>query len=256
MNDIEQLTHAAEEGNVEAMLQLAAHYTLEEKDFQKAEEWSDKAAETGSVLGYFYSMMNHSLGVASAKALHFWDLLKTDGDIVLERGITLLNAHRSGQIQLRQDQIDSIVRTLQDVKCHMGVGAYLSDFQILSIQDVLELIQDIDNGDANAIRVACYIALDDADGAVNSAKRMYQDREYISRDKGIEDESLFFASMMFLAGVSRTGIPGIIASDMTKSVEILTVLQNALSDDDYRQNATQELSKYQKKLFGGYRYIE
>lgn len=254
MDNLDSVIQAANAGNVNAMLTLSQHYN-EQKDISRATEWADKAAEAGSVAGYMISMSCHRFSITVAKELGFWQLLEEEAHTTMNRADTLLRAHSEGSIALSNDQICQCEDCRNEALYALGLRIYAEDENNQRWREIIDLISTVHSTKAFALHGCCSVHLDNYDKAFQMMQRVVKDRDYAAQQKEVTEEAIYCDLLRYMAAFYRIGVPGVVNQDLDTAVSILTFGLSSMYTKDFKKYFEEELRHYQKKLFGGYKYV-
>lgn len=253
------LLQQAESGNVQAMLELSRFYALDEneKDLTKSTEWADKAAEAGSPLGYYFSMVSHSTGAITAEVLGFWGLAIDEWNMCAGRAKSLLDAHRNNKITLNEDQLQTSLNNLEEAIYGLAIAEYSQHTENTDVsRKVLDRLAGADSTRYKALQARCYIDLHDFQKAFPLLCEVIGDQDYVSAHKRLPEQAVFASIMSDLAIFYRLGMAGIVRQNIDQAYNTLSFAITGVEDDDLKALIQEELNHYQKKQFGGYTYVE
>ena len=240
---------------MQAMVTLTRHY-LSTNEMGDAEKWAERAVEAGSGDGYYYSMLIHNVDVSFGYALGHWDNMLKNADIVVSRANVLLNAHRNGNITMNDSQLNTTISTRNDGLYGGAYAIWMNEGTDDFRDRAIERLEGINTTEALTLLGLCYVEQDDIDKGFPILKKVSMDEDYRKTEKSYNKEAVYCQAMQFLADLYRVGYPRLIPVDLNKSVEILTSIANSMKDEELKGMVQNELNKYQKKMFGGYKYIE
>ena len=247
----------ANAGDIEAMLELVRYYAGDGHDHGKAMEWSDKAADSGSVNGMFYSILCHNITALGAEAINGWDYAIENWRVCIDRISFLLHAQSEGIISLSAENLDMLENQNEDAVYGIALAKYMRNNG--SKEDCEEILgMDIDNvsGRMRAIIALCLLEHRDTRNGYYELQLLADDKSYNSAKKGDAEQVVYCTAMTTLADIYRQGIDDYAFSDNTAAVETLNKALNGIENEGMRETLLEELGHYHKRLFGGYKYIE
>lgn len=244
-----ELMNMAEAGNVDAVLELVK-LCVDEQDWNNAIDWADKAAATGNVNGMYKAANLHSMRMNSilGGGMPFWGVLLEDSKAAQENAAVLIGACRNGQIDLDADTYSSLLTVLRDAIYCEAVVAYQSDSN--DFERGIELLSSIETSREQVLCGLCYFELSKHDDAVRVLNSVYGDTTY-ARSKKIPVEEANYATAMFALSVMTRMNTG----NLDKAIMILNRGIEGITDEDMKAPLRKELARYQKKLFGGWKYV-
>ena len=255
MENIQEVLQAAENGNVTAMLMLSNYYySSEDKDVEKSQMWADRAADAGSVDGYRLSMVLHAFGARVAEQLGFQQLVQEEWQKTLDRAQVLKGALHDGVIDLPAEERANVDQKIDDARYGIARSRYFEGDQD-NCDAIIPLIMDVKTTRARALYGICCFHVQDYAMAYRQLTYVLNDAEYAAAEKDVGDEAIYAEGMQYLSGICRIGLPGIVDGNSGTAVNVLNQALQYVRDEDFRKHLLEELNRYQKKLFGGYRYV-
>lgn len=243
----EELIAKANEGDVGAMMQLVEMY-IDEKDWNEATDWADKAAETGDVNAMYKAVNLHSMRMHSLVALGMLDgLMPKDAQAVQENAAVLIGACRKGLVDLNEDIYSHLLSTLRDGIYYEAISCYYSEPS--DYARIIHLLQSVDSAREQFLCGCAFFDTKRYDEALKKLNEAYQDGEYINAEKKTPEEGVFANAMHVFSDMER------INGDLDKAVMILNRAIEGVSDEEMKARLRIELGKYQKKMFGGWKYM-
>lgn len=250
---IDELQRLAEQGDTGAMIELA-NQIYDGEDYLKIEEatsWELRAAEAGSVAGVMRSITGCNL-------LACINLLPDITDWQEALRYARLTIHWSNvalkEIQLDEEDSQLVNNTRTESRYYCGLCNYfLQDYKaaMLALQDIAEPRAIVLYG-ASAYGSEMPNRLETAYRFLSQIER---DNGYIMAEKEHYEDAILSIAACELSVYYRVGLPNVAPLNMEHAVSLLNRVLAGLKDDTAREMIQQELKKYQKKLFGGYKYI-
>jgi len=242
----------ANQGDSKIMVQLAFYY-WDQKEYSDAADWAEKAAEAGEREGViFVRAVRSVLGEASCGIGVFED--------ALEEWKTV---KKWTEYSLHNLQLDNEERA--NAECDLRTSEYRISLCYYRLGQYEEAIKSNSRTDTEGtmLRGLCIdkIALQTKNSEM--LRTAYQvlsciegDRDFFNRKKDGIDESTFTLAVISLAGFYTFGLQGFLKPDLNKAVSLLDRATGVLQTPKCRSFIQEQRSKYQKRLFGGYRYIQ
>lgn len=256
MNDIHETLRAAESGDTGAMLELSEYYFLAEpSDIENAQKWADAAAEAGVVGGYLISMRLHALTARAGEAMKFCELAIDEWRIVLSRAERLTQALREG-LKLSEEQRRGVFGALDDARYGIARSEfYKSDASEAACGEIIASLRDVQTAKARMLCGVCSAHRGEYPAAYRFISEALRDGDYAASQKEIGEEGIYTEAVADLAAFYRAGMPGVVERDLDAAVRTLTNGCKTVRDEDLLGHLRSELARYQKKLFGGYKYV-
>lgn len=245
----EELTAMAGAGNVDAILSLVK-LCVDEQDWNNAIDWADKAAATGNVNGMYKAANLHAMRMHSmlGGGMPFWGLLQEDSKAVQENAAVLIGACRNGQIDLDDSTYSGLLDLLRDAIYCEAVVAYQCDDS--DYAKGVQLLNGIDTPREQTLCGLCYFELSQHDDAMRVLNSVYNNTTYASAHK-VPVEAAQYATAMFALSVMTRMNTG----NLDRAIAILNRGIEGTSDEEMKAPLRKELAKYQKKMFGGWKFI-
>lgn len=264
--NVEELIRLADNGDEEAMLKLGEYYWGSGASYDACRDalvWYDKLADDfGNLDGIMRSMslhpikamVNQSLSVGDfEEALHSWE-------ITMDRANAFFDLYESipnEENPFDQDDYALAMESLHD--SIYGVGyCYFELKRFDRAASMLDILLD----DDEKAKVLYGLSLFRMAKSVREYEgtydylRVLETKAYLNKIDGENDERILAQAATVLSGLYRLGIEGKLKPDINRAVDILQLSIANIKDDDRKQLPRSELSKYKKRAFGGYKYIE
>lgn len=253
----EEITRLAEQGNAQAMLELGNHY-FDQKDydgFEKAYEWYEKAAITGSSQGILMAINQCALlgAIHQSKGFQLWE----------EALQNWLSVQKWIRVAWKDLSLDS--DTLSKIQCQFEESNYSIAYiycRLKRYSDALNILCSSNETPSLLLKGICTYSLAIAEGNKGYLMEAYkmlsvieEDLDYVANEKPEEEEYVFSIAVYFLSSFYHNGLSNNVSVDLDRAVKVLTTACNVIHDADYRNVVQKELSRYKKKLLGGYKYL-
>ncbi len=246
--NLEELITKANNGDVESMIELTMYYA-DKNEWNDAIDWADKAAETGDVNGMYKAAALHNLRMSSllGAGVPFWTTMKEDAQAIQKNAAVLIGACRNGTIELEEKIYSTLLRELKDALYCEAVICYCDDSN--DYERAIHLLKNVDSTREQTLCGLCYFELSRHDDAMRVLDSVYHDDTYLSESK-YPCEQIVFSTAMFAFSV-MTRMNG----NLDKAVLILNHGIQGLENDDAKEQLRKELGRYQKKTFGGWKFV-
>ena len=252
--DINEIEALANNGDTKAMVDVGNYYFQLNTghDISIAAEWYEKAAEQGSALGILHSMLAHAILAAAAEGVGAWELAYEDWDKVYDHADKFLDI--CNQLRATND-VSSEENTAYSCRDDALYGVMKCFWHNKEYDNVTDIeISDKDSAKIHVLYGLCLWREGKYREAIPHLQAVESD-EYINTVKNDHDYMIYSESAFLLSGVYRIGSTGLIPSDINKAKELLTSAYYHINNPVAKEIIAEELNKYQKKLFGGYKYI-
>lgn len=243
----EDLISKANSGDVDAMMQLVNIY-IEEKDWNEAIDWADKAAETGDVNAMYKAVNLHSMRMHSLVALGMLSgLMPDDARAVQNNAAVLLGACKKGLVDLNDDIYSHLLSALQDGMYYEAASCYYAEPS--DYGRIVHLLKDVDQAREQFLCGYAFFELKQYDDAISKIDEAFQDEEYLNAKKNTVEEGIFATAAHTFSELER------INGNLDKAVMALSRGVQGVTDEEMKTHLRNELGKYQKKMLGGWKYI-
>ncbi len=245
----EELTSLAESGNVDAIMALVK-MCIDDKNWNDAIDWADKAAASGNVNGMYKAANLHGMRMHSLLdgGMPFWGLMLEDAKATQENAAVLIGACRNGQIDLDDSTYSGLLELLRDAVYCEAVVAYQSDEN--DYAKGVKLLGSIDTPREQTLCGLCYFELSQHDDAMRVLNSVYRNSTYAGAKKVPVEEAQYGTAMFALSVMTRMN-----TGDLEAAIAILNRGIDGVTDEDIKAPLRKELAKYQKKMFGGWKFI-
>lgn len=242
-----EIIQKANSGDVDSMMELVSFYT-EQKEWNEAIDWADKAAEAGNVNGMYKAANLHSLRMSSllSGGMPFWGVMKEDAQAIQKNAGVLLSACRNGHIDLNEDTYSHLLSLFKEALYCEAVTWYSDDTN--DYERAVHLIKDIDSTREQTLLGLCQFELSQHSEAIRILTTVYNDTAYVSAKKVPAEEAIYSTAMFALSVMTRMN------GDLDKAVLILNRGIDGVTDIDMKTPLQKELGRYQKKMFGGWKF--
>jgi len=256
MENLSEILARAQTGNQEAISQLIDYYK-EQNDEDKAAYWEDKKTLENYAGLTILSMLMNGLELLASQSMGAWDEVENNAKEIRKKAKELLEMYHRGDIYPNADNIHTAKKHLADAEYGLAVAAYMRDddankaFQILHAQEELPI-------KSAALLGVAAAGINKLDVAYKQLNQVIYDQEYAQADRAnyFADEMIYAQAFHYMSAMYRIGLPGLVKQDLEHAMDILGAGIRVIKDVDCRKILVNELSKYKKKLFGGYKYVE
>lgn len=254
MQNIDELLQEAQAGSIEAMIEVSRYYAGE-SDYGNAEKWADQAAEAGSSAGYWLSLLCHNLGLTAAQQIHGWELLDKEATIVMERAYRLKKGCAEGVLSLTNSQVQTIDDAWNNALYARGLARYALDKENLQCNEIVEILDGVHSTKAYALKAWCLMHAEAYAEAFRLMVQVFHDDKYAAEEKEVVEEGIYIDTLCNMSLIYRVGLSNVVEQNLIEAVNVLQYALRYVRDEDFRAMIEKELGRYQKKLFGGYRYV-
>lgn len=253
--DLNELMEYANAGNTEAMVE-AAKICVQQNDYNGGIEWADKAAAAGDVSGCFWGILVHKIRMLRSKDMGLWSLMEEDCQKIQDYAGTIFDESDSGKITLSEQQMDIICDAVNKAVYCEALYEYVTNTDSPNNARIIELLEcqwQSSNEACVLYGESCFNAKHYSE-AFAALSRIANNDEYCKRQKDTAEEVLYSCAMYSLAEMYRGGINGVVTQDMSVAIEVLNTAIRGIYHEETRQGIRNELSRYKKTLFGGWKY--
>ena len=245
-----ELIDMANNGDVEAMLQLADIY-VEEQDWNAATDWADKAAKTFDVDGLYKAAMLHDLRVSifMRKGLPFWLALEDEIRAVKEDVGILIEFDNQGMLELDAAVCTNLRRMQREALYGEAIAAYYKSDDESEHEKVVQLLKDANGSRERTLWGLCCFTTKRYDDAIHAWKVVCDDEAYTHAKKTPYEERCYAVAMVVFSELTRR------EGNIDKAVSILKNGITAVSDEGMKESLWTEVRKYQRSAFGGWKYV-
>lgn len=252
---IEEARLQANQGDIGAMCSLGDYYR-QKQDFEEAAKWYDMGAQRDVVYAAHMAVKVHSIIAISAlqivnKVEYGWAFARDDTKAAFDasvREMTLLRDKVPGYETVDPDEAysDFVDNAYRFALCSYEMG-----------ENALA-IRTVDGSEKPEARVLYGQALFESDPTDENfviafdGVKCLEGIEFGDAEEELYARAVFLLSMMYREGVPERGV----APNAEKAVTLLTKASGRLKDQKFKSIIDKELSRYKKKMFGGYKYEE
>lgn len=258
---LEEAIHQAEAGDVKSMIQLGDFYMDQNtgEGISNAVDWYERAAERNIYYAFRMSAIGRKIlglsGIAVADQLGAWDHALEDWEKARTWSLKALECIDRGDQSAKPGDRDAICSDLNDENYYMGICKYM----MREDSDAIALLQGMDETRAKVLLGVCTFRMgkqmEDYAKAYDGLSCIEHDRAYCSAKKSSAEEDIYAVAALQLSGIYRLGVPGVVKIDLNQAVQVLEDAYTSIKSDEFKQMVLSERNHYQKKLFGGYKYI-
>ncbi len=248
----EELIRLANEGDVEAMLELVRGY-IEEDKYGESAEWAERAAEAGSFVGNYLAMQCKGMDVHISAQLTLYETMLEKCKAVQKHAKILLNADQEGIIQLDEEQSSTIHQNLRQSLYSEAYYYYVKDGDG---RRAMEIIREPEDTKEAMLFGLCCERANRGKEAFEYLRRAGEDSEYRAKDKSHIEQHVYAVGMSLLSIYYRVELPYTGPADLNAAVNALQNGISGLRNKEMQNIPREELKRYRKKLFGGWKYIK
>lgn len=244
---------AAKNGDANAMMTLGRYYR-DQHENMKALEYFEQAGEEGVGNGMLISMtMRQILADTHRDLRNFEDAIK-NYEKTYYWCRYILNISKTSDADLFSEaDYDKAYECAVSALFNGGV----SYFFLEKHQDGLDATMGLETPKMKMLHgIHLFMSSNDLDGLRQAVQEMHVIETsgfYVPSENDYFSDNMIATAAESLALVYREGLFG--PSNMENSVRILTNTRDMIQDQSQKQRLQKELSRYQKKLLGGYTYI-
>mgnify|MGYP003297377559 CR=1 FL=1 len=253
---IEEAIQLAENGDIGAMISLGDYYVQKNNadGVENAYKWYAMAAKHKVVYAIHMALLTKKISAESSL------LVATQ----VEYGVSFAMDEWRELYELASDELDCITKGLpgsedlkiEDTIANLKEATYHYALCAYSLGDYTKacaLIADSDDIRSVILYGSCLIQLADNAKEMANAAMLFapviHNQEYVAAQKSALEENAYRTAAIQLSRINK------LVGDLETAVSILTFMSNAVRRDNNKQAISEELSHYQKKLFGGYKYV-
>ncbi len=248
---LEELRQAAEGGDMDAMIKLGdTLYEMQRtgsvpEGFGGALEWYTRAAENGSLVGVIKAMMFHDNIVVTAKARNYWKLVKESGEESLKyASVALAVTNLAAKYRTMAHEIAN------NARYHLALAYFFQDDDMDTCISCLREMDSQEPPIANILLGICLLRTNCVDEAYHYLSPLRGRRNQIlPRPAAPAEESLVGLAFFYLSVIYRT-----VKNDLETAHSVLEEGLQSVEDQDGQELLREDLARYRKGLFGGYRY--
>lgn len=253
----------AEQGDINAMCSLGDFFSKQNtgEGMVEAAKWYEMAAKKNVLYAVnrftLIKQMQAYAGMQIADQVDMgWEFAKKDWEEVynwLLREMEMLNDKVVGSERIDKERI---MKNYCDASYHLALCSY----KIKDYQAVIDLLKNMQEKRAKILYGSALFDLANADDeyeyAISQFKFIDGDIEYAEIEKSKHEEMEYAIVALTLSQLYREGLIERGAKpDLEKAVKLLDFLKPYLRNEGIRELVEEEEKHYQKKLFGGYKYV-
>lgn len=243
----EELINRANTGDTDAMMQLIKLFS-DERDWNEAIDWADKAAEAGIVGAIYKAVVLHGrrmhalvdMGMVSG-------LMPDDAQAVKMNAALLLSIYQKGRLDLDDDTVSFLRDALRDGLYYEAVSCFFA--KPCDYDRIISLLGDVEFTREQFLCGNAYYEKGQHNKAREKFNAALQDSGYIGSDKDTFDDCVFASSMDSFAAMEREN------GNMDQAVMLLNRAIDNCSTDEMKALLQKELGRYHRKMLGGWKYI-
>ena len=253
--ELQEAIRLAEQGNVNMMYALGKYYSEKEEDQLQETGWMwyERAADAGHIdalpiVCQYYEQMARTSETfyGYTTALDYWRKAAHYANIYEQAGCAVM----------QQASIDptNLIELASGIRYQFALCCFMAD-------DYSDILQLYSHPETVEEKILYGVSLTQAI-ADNSwdERQVFQllscvsDISYSRKEKGTKEECVYTSAALTFSNLLRHGLGAPINLDAAYNVLSATLC--SLKDSDCIEILKTELSHYQKKLFGGYKYID
>lgn len=255
----EEAVALAENGDIGAMISLGDYYIQhegEDERFEKAAKWYEMAAKRDVVYAIHMTILCKKIeteaGLMIAKKVEYGvDFALRELESLYEwtaKELECINKQLPGTEDLK---IEESIKNFEDASYHLALCCYW----VGRYEEAKELICDFKDVRSKILYGAILIQMAENNAGMTEALKhleVIMDRQYVDAPKFELEEDAYAVAAVQVSRLYK--IKGSQA-DMEAAVALLDFTAQAVRRDENKQRIRDERNRYQKKLFGGYKYI-
>lgn len=264
---IDEAIKLANEGNAEAMMSLGGHY-FGENEFDEAEKWYTMAANKGVTLAAYLNMTISVLSGRIRQVHGAWQEIIEINNRLLHWASVVLNDNDFDYANYEINK-DEIYNDIFEAYYNIAHALYWSENYTDSINYLKKIGENcLQYQKSRVLMGICYGEL----ARINIGNKNYAEAEELFKtvvnilsivnpnsnyipNKNEYHEQMVFAKAAFcltMAYVNGIGTP---VKNIDYAHDILESALSKVTEDDAKNVIQSRLSHFQKKMFGGYKYI-
>lgn len=256
---IEEAIQLAENGDIGAMMALGQYYVQQNTGdgISKAAEWYEAAAKQNVVQAMHMTVLCKNMlayaGLQIAEHDEFGaKFAMDDWKEVYDWAAKELKCINSEVEGAEKVDVDDALKNFTDASYFYALTCYWADQFSL----VTALLSDFEDTRSKILYGAALIQLAESNTQMTNAVRLLtpiiKDTAYAAADKAIWEEDVYALTALQLSMLYKNNGS---QSDLELAVSLLTFVLRAVKNENNSTIIRQELNRYQKKLFGGYKYV-
>lgn len=262
---LEEAKELAAQGDLGAVCSLGDYYMLDQQDMEEAEKWYEIAAKQD----VFYAV-HQLVGVERMKALaalmiadreeieYGWYFAGQDWQKLYDWSLKELNMINASVPGSETVDTDKVFKDLKDTVFHLA----LCNYEQRNYEKIVSLLKGIVSETREQMLYGSAVfetaeTEQDYEYAYEMFQAVVADNNYATATKSRHEETIYVIMTITLAGFYREGLGerGAVPN-IEKAVNVLTTIQQNLQNEKAKMIMEAELQHYQKKIFGGYKYIK
>lgn len=241
-----KMAEAGEADAVKALMELS----IQENNLSEAIEWAEKGAELGDCICMIKLSRLLEIRIKQSKTMGFWALILDDSQTIQRHMKKIRDLIKEGKVTIDDDLIANNDRLFRDAVYNEASAYYATDDNA----SVIRLLStSTRTKEAYLYGMSLFNMGRDDEKAVSVLLHAFADNSYANASKDAFEEMVYLSAMHTIAAYER-----IHRNNLEKAVEILTQALRDIQNDANRDASamlTKELSRYHKKMFGGWKYI-
>lgn len=253
----------AEQGDINAMCSLGDFFSKQNtgEGMVEAAKWYEMAAKKNVLYAInrlvLVRQMQAYAGIQIADQIDVgWEFAKKDWEEVYNwvlRELEMINDKVTGSERIDKERV---------MKSYCDASYYLAlcNYNIKDYQAVIDLLKNMKEKRAKILYGSALFDIANDDDEYEYAIRQFKfidgDIQYAGMEKSRHEEMEYVIVALTLSQLYRDGLVERGAKpDLEKAVKLLNFLKPYLRNDGIREMVEEEEKHYQKKLFGGYKYV-
>lgn len=255
---LEEGIKLAESGDIGAMISLGDYYIQKKEsadDIEKAAEWFEKAAEhkvvyamhmtvlTKKIQAHGGLMVADKVEMGVAFALDEWQSVYEWAAEELE----CINNNVPGSENIK---LADAIQNFEEASYYFALCSHC----LGKDEQAVELVCDLNDVRSKILCAGARIQLAQTNSDYASAAKLLmsviEDSSYAAAEKYAIEEEVYAT-----AGIQLSMMHRLLINDLDAAVSVLKFMENNVHREKNIQKVKEELNRYQKKLFGGYKYV-
>lgn len=251
---LEEGIRLAQNGDINAMMTVGRYY-IGQSEYYKALEYCEMAGEEGVGEGMMLSMELRSLLADSYMDLREFEkaIQYYEKSYYWCRYISNIGNTSDAGIFSDEDYDGAYHRAL-----HVLFNSGIAFFFLKKHQEGLDATMGMETPKIKMLHgIHLFMSSNDIDSIKQAVQEMHVIETsgfYVPSETSYFSDNMIATAAESLALVYREGLFG--PSNMENAVRILTNTRDMLQDQGQKQRLHKEICRYQKKMFGGYTYLE
>ena len=256
---IEEAIQLAENGDIGAIISLGDYYMKQNtgEGISQAVEWYEKAAQKNVVYAILMTVLGKKIlayaGLQIASHGEFGtDFLLDDWNEVYDWAAKELECIKNNVPGSERIDVNEAIKNFEEASYYLALCCYWGNKYSMA----RDLVCDFEDVRAQILNGASCLQLAETNNeyakAFKQLESIIKDAEYASANKAALEEDVYALSALQVSMMHKNAGS---QSDMESAVSVLNYVLNAVKNDNNKQILSGELRRYQKKLFGGYKYV-